>query len=359
MHVLHLIKKFNFGGAENHVRDLANVMDGMGNKVFIISRRGMQNNLLNTGVKFIPFLMADFLIFINVLFVVYIIKKHKIEVIHAHQRLPVLIGTFAAKIAGIPIVVTVHGQTQYDLRSGFSKRLPDKFIYVRQSSLESSAEFGIPEYKTAFIQNGVSVSKLLRNRDDYSISYISRIDKRHFSVISMITNKVIVPLFNEYPEIKFNIIGAGNFLEVIRKEAEIINNKLNRKVIIVHGYVADVKEIIQKSGLTLGVGRVAIESLACGIPLLSVNQKYLGKLVTMKNYMFYKLNNFVSIGSEPPDENRLIRALKEYLSNISDCQKESILLQKKIDEDLNIFKIARTITDLYQETIDYRNKESD
>jgi glycosyltransferase involved in cell wall biosynthesis len=356
MHVLHLIKKFNFGGAENHVRDLANVMDGKGNKVFIISKRGMQNNLLNAGVKFIPLRMADFLILINVLFVVYIIKKYKIQVIHAHQRLPVLIGTFAAKIAGIPIVVTVHGQTQYDLRSGFSKRLPDKFIYVRQSSLESSIGFGIPKSKTAFIQNGVSISKLQRNRDYYSICYISRIDKRHFSVISMITNKVIVPLFNEYPELKFNIIGAGNFLGDIRKEAEIINNKLNRKVIIVHGYVADVKEIIQKSGLTLGVGRVAIESLACGIPLLSVNQKYLGRLVTMENYMFYKLNNFVSIGSESPDEQGLIRSFREYLSDISNCQKETVLLQKKIDEDLNIFKIVRTITDLYQETIDHKSE---
>ena len=57
MRILHLVRIFGFGGAENHVRDLANVIDEMGHEVFIM----------------------------------------------------------AGKIAGIPVVATVHWHTQYDV----------------------------------------------------------------------------------------------------------------------------------------------------------------------------------------------------------------------------------------------------
>ena len=39
MRILHLVRGFGFGGAENHVRDLANVLDEMGHEVFIMARK--------------------------------------------------------------------------------------------------------------------------------------------------------------------------------------------------------------------------------------------------------------------------------------------------------------------------------
>jgi hypothetical protein len=40
MRVLYLIKSFDFGGAENHVLDLANSMTEIGNDVYLITRKG-------------------------------------------------------------------------------------------------------------------------------------------------------------------------------------------------------------------------------------------------------------------------------------------------------------------------------
>ena len=174
----------------------------------------------------------------------------------------------------------------------------------------------------------------------------------------MIMNKVLIPFYRQFPDLKFNIVGDGDHLEEIRSEAESINRQLGRTAMIIHGYMEDVREIIKKSGLVFGVGRVAIETLACGVPVLSVNQKYFGGLVSRENYSFFRKNNFVAYGRESPDTDKLIREVESYFSNIKHWQEEAAFLQKQIDEDFNIFKITSSITDIYKELISGRVKKA-
>jgi glycosyltransferase involved in cell wall biosynthesis len=358
MRILHLVRIFGFGGAENHVRDLANAMEEQGHEVFIMAKSGKQNDLLNRGVTFINIRMRDFLAPYQILFVARFIKENGIEVIHAHQRLPVFIGSMAGKLAGIPVVVTVHGHTQYDVRSPLTRKAIDKFIFVRQSTFDEAKDYGIPSGKCTLIQNGVRITGSQSERDFNSLCYISRIDKRHSLVISLLMNKVLIPVSEQFPDMKFNIIGDGDHLAGIRTEAESINRQLGRTTMIIHGYMQDVSEIIRKSGLVLGVGRVAMETLACGVPVLSVNQKYFGGLVSRENYSFFSKNNFVAYGKEPPDESKLLAEVEEYFSNITRWQEEAAFLQKKVDEDFNILKITKSITGLYGELISLRKKRS-
>jgi len=234
--------------------------------------------------------------------------------------------------------------------------MPSRFIFVRQRTIDDAEQYGIPKQKAVVIQNGVLVQEPLDIRDLNSLCYISRIDKRHSSLISLIIKKVIVPLAHEFPEISFHIVGDGDYLDNLRSDADVINRHLGRNVIIIHGYISDVKSIIAKSGLVMGVGRVAIETLACGVPLLSVNQKFYGGLVSQENYPFFKKNNFVSSGGEPPSGSKLIFSCREYLGNCDYWQKEAISLQKKIDDDFNIYKIVGSITDLYNEVAGIQTK---
>ena len=109
--------------------------------------------------------MNDFLAPFQILSVARFVKRHGIEVIHAHQRLPVFIGCLAGKIAGIPVVVTVHGQTQYDVRSPLVRRWIDKFIFVRQSTFDEAKGYGIPAEKSLLIQNGVRIVRFTRIKE--------------------------------------------------------------------------------------------------------------------------------------------------------------------------------------------------
>ena len=94
--------------------------------------------------------MRDILAPFQILYVARFIRENKIDIIHAHQRLPVFIGCMAGKMAGIPVVVTVHGQTQYDVRSPLTRKWIDRFIFVRQSTLDEAAGLWNPPGKVAF-----------------------------------------------------------------------------------------------------------------------------------------------------------------------------------------------------------------
>ena len=358
MRILHIVRNFGFGGAENHVRDLANVLDEMGHEVYIVAGQGRQNKLLREGVRFINMQVSDLRAPLQIASLVRFIRKNGIEIIHGHQRLPVFVGCMAARITGIPFVVTVHGKTQYDVRLPLTRKWTDKFIFVRQSTLDEAPDYGIPEVKSVLIQNGVRIRENKDNRDPDSICYISRIDKRHAAVISLIIRKVLEPLAAGRPSLTFNIVGDGEELPELIAEADNLNSRLGRSCAIIRGYMPDVTEIIMRSGLVLGVGRVAMESLACAVPLLSVNQKYFGGMVSAANYDFFRKNNFVAYGLDEPDATRLQASLEDYFSRKDYWQAEASELQKKIAEDFDILRITASITGIYSDLVSSRQKKS-
>jgi len=272
MRILHLIKNFDFGGAENHVRELANPQEELGHNVFIIARKGRQESWVNKGVRFISLPLKDSLIPVLIPVICYLGLKNRIQVIHAHQRLPIFLACIIGKITGVPVVVTIHGRTRYDLRSRISRKYCTKIIFVSRHVLQVSARYEEIKHKSIIIPNWAAISNNQSDKDPYSISYISRVDKNHANLILLMIQKVIFPLVSEFPGITINIIGDGGFLPVIREEAKRLNTRVKREACIVYAFAPDVKRIIHRSELILGVGRVALEALACGVPVLSINQ---------------------------------------------------------------------------------------
>ena len=67
------------------------------------------------------------------------------------------LAAWQVKLLSIPVVVTVHGHTQYDVRSPLVRKMIDKFIFVRQSTFDEAKGYGIPSEKSLLIQNGVRI----------------------------------------------------------------------------------------------------------------------------------------------------------------------------------------------------------
>ncbi|HEX7494226.1 MAG TPA: glycosyltransferase family 4 protein [Bacteroidales bacterium] len=354
MRILHLIKNFDFGGAENHVRELANSQEELGHNVFIIAGRGRQEFWVNKGVRFISLPMRDSLIPVLIPVICYLSIKNRVQVIHAHQRLPIFLACIIGKITGVPVVVTVHGRTRYDLRSRISRKYCTKIIFVSRYVLQVSARYEEIKHKSIIIPNWVAISNNQSDKDPHSISYISRIDKNHTTIILLMIQKVLFPLVSKFPDIKINIIGDGVFLPEIREEAKRLNTRVKREACIIYAFAPDVKRIIHGSELILGVGRVALEALACGVPVLSINQKRMGTIISTDNYPFYRDNNFVAVGYPAPDENSLINQIDEFFTDLKYWQKEASLLKGYINEDFNPRKMTDSIELLYDETIKSR-----
>ncbi|MEI6089023.1 MAG: glycosyltransferase [bacterium] len=351
MKILLVLKRFDFGGAENHVCDLANSLYELGNEVYLVSSKGRQLTRLNKGVHFIPYTSRDILLPINFIFLFRQVKKYHIDIIHAHQRLAIFTSCILKKFIDIPVVATVHGRTRLDLKSIIAKSTPDRIIFVSQRVLEVSACYEEIRTKSIVIPNGVEAIEGDKLQTSPSFTYVSRVDRNHSKVILMIIQQILPKLVEEIRDLTFNLIGEGNCSMQIRNIAKKLNRKFNREVCKIWDYQPNVKDIFRNSSLVLGVGRVALEALACGVPVLSINKKRLGSLISKDNYHEYKVNNFVAIDKPPPSENELYHILKDYFSDRDKWQEEAKIIQGYVKEDFDLSNLTRKIVGVYNEAI--------
>ncbi len=356
MRILLVIKRFDFGGAENHVCDLANSLYELGNEVYLVADKGRQLSRLNDGVKFIDYRLSDFLIPLNVLFLYRLIKKHKIDVIHAHQRLAIQTAGILKKFINIPLVVTVHGRTRFDLKTKLAKTAPDRIIFVSKQVLEVSACYEYIKYKSVVIPNGIELSENDLIDSSPSFTYVSRMDKNHSKVILMLIQQVLPKLLKDYPEFRFNLIGEGNCSDQIKNSAIKLNAEFNREVCKIWDYQPDAKEIFRNSSLVLGVGRVALEAIACGVPVLSINKKRFGTIITPANYPEYKVNNFVAIDNNAPKAEELYELLNNFFSDIDKWRKDTKIVRDLVNTDFNQCDLTRTIIETYDDAISSKKK---
>lgn len=352
MRILLVLKKFDFGGTENHVRDLANYLVKFGHQVYILADKGRQLDRVDSRVIFIPFRLRDHFFPINILYIIYLIRKYKIELVHAHQRIAIVFCSYARKLIKFPFVVTMHGRTSSDLPSRVSKTAPDRIIFVSNHIYQKNLKKKVFEKKSVYIPNGVEVRMRTHEPIPFSFTYISRVDRNHTLIILMIIRNIMPQLLKKFSEATFNVIGDGDGLKQIEAEAQLLNARMNRKVCNILGFQSEVRDLICKSSLVLGVGRVAIEAIACGTPVLSINQKRLGEVITTHNYPFYKLSNFVNTFGEQPDNESIYRALIDFFENNSEYFKQTIEVQKMVSEDLGIKRLSRNIESLYLEIVE-------
>jgi len=351
MRILLIIKRFDFGGAENHVCDLANTLSSLGHNVFIIAGKGRQIARLNSNVVFKPALLTDYLFLTNLLFLRCFIKKNRIQIVHAHQRYPILLACLLKIFTKIGVVATVHGRTRFDLKSKFVRKNLSRIIFVSQRVLEVSNCYEEIKNKSRIIPNGVVIRNHNPSINNTTITYISRIDKKHSSLILMIITRIIPNLFKIYPDIRFNIIGEGKYLELIKKETDKLNSITKKDICFIHGYKPEITNIFESSSLILGVGRVALEALASGIPVLSINQNRLGSILSTSNFNYYKINNFVDVNSDIPEPIILQNIINDFFINHEYWRVETFKLQRIINEELNISLITQKTLSVYMETV--------
>jgi glycosyltransferase involved in cell wall biosynthesis len=351
MRILLTIKNFDFGGAENHVCELANALDKRGHTVFVMGKKGRQSYRLNPTVVFLSFPLRSTLILFNLIQMLKILKKHRIQLIHAHQRYAIHLSSVAGLLAGIPVVLTVHGRSQFDLRSVVARRVSKKIIFVSAYVMKHAIRFPSIQHKIVLITNGIQTPARTPHRKTDQICYVSRIDRRHSAVLLLMVREVLPSLLEHYPDATLHVIGEGAVLPIIMQEAKQLNASLQREVCRFEGFHPEVSDLLLDSALVMGVGRVALEALACGTPVLSVNKKRMGALLNTQNYHFYKTNNFVAVGHPAPDAGKLLRQLNDYFSRPTYWLEESSKLQNLVSEDFSCEKTMESILEVYREAV--------
>lgn len=351
MKILLLVKKFDFGGAECHVCDLANCLSKKGHNVIIASNKGRQTQKLHPNVKFIRIKFRDFLLPFNILHLAILTIRHKIDVIHAHQRLPILNAALTGVITGRKSIATVHGQSKYDLKHYLSRKLVSKIIFVSKKTCASASLRYKLENKAVYIPNGAFFND--NNHDaaknhSYRISYISKISSAHLKFLKLIIKDILPDLQKSYPDLNFCIVGDGKKKQKLEKFIETVNGNKNNNIVSSIGYTSSITQACQTSALIIGAGRVAMEAAALGTPVLSVNIKRLSGLIDIEKYLKIKNTNFIDVEAAPPTKELLKQSIIKFFNKRNHYQKESLFLAKKVKDEFAIEKITNKTVWVYK-----------
>ena len=214
MNVLQILPELKVGGVETGTVDLARWLKSNGHKAVVISGGGRlvkqlhRDNIthyeLPVGKKSLVSIIA------MIGKVADIIRKERIQIVHARSRVPAMIAFFAAKITRVIFITTAHG---YYKRHFFSRVMGwGKFVIVASNVMarHMMENFGVPYDRIRLIPRGADLKKYtfrdiaVKERRDYKIGMIGRITplKGHEYFL-----RAIAPIWRDMPNLKVVIVG--------------------------------------------------------------------------------------------------------------------------------------------------------
>lgn len=355
MNILLLIKRFDFGGAENYVCDLANSLVKKGHRVWLLAGPGKQSARLDPAVRLVVIRFSDFLLLFHLVRIIRLIRKENIGIIHSHQRLPIFLGTIASRICGIPAVATVHGCSVTDLRTGFVRRHLSRIITIRQSCYDMLKRSPLLEPKLVMIPNGIqpgtAEAPLTKTPGAFRLYYVSRLDLHHARLLKFFLSEVWPTLSEQHPGAVFHVVGDGSGLKKIQRFWSLSKFNGLRHSVCFEGYIPEVPPVYPQADLVMGVGRVAIECLSCGIPLLSVKYNHLGPVATTHNLLSLQYANFVDLGAPPPRQREMLLKINEFIDNQNFYRRESAMIRQLVVKDYDLDLLTERMICLYREVV--------
>ena len=299
MRVLLTIDSMNIGGTETHVLSLATELIRIGIHVVILSNKGAllnEFNKLGCAIYIMDFPLNVIKSAFSALKyknkIKKIILKEGINIIHAHQSTSGTLCIDVAREINIPCVFTVHGLYYQDIAANILNR-STKVISVSEPVFDWLQNFNVP---SIVIPNGIDFSifypKVATNireelqipKDAVVISYASRMAWGKVNICENVI-RVCRDLRNiENMNIHAFIIGDGPGFNDIKETADRINNSSAEEFIHLFGERTNMINFYSNSDCVVGTGRVALEAMACGKPLIATgNQGYFG-LLTQNNF---------------------------------------------------------------------------
>lgn len=291
MNICFVLSQREVTGAEAYAVSIADELIKRGHKVFIVS----DTLTLKTRAHYLS-LDLNNRSYINRLrhisFLIKLVKNEKIDLLHAHSRASGWVSFFASKISGIPLVTTVHGRQHLHISRKIIKAFGDYIIAICENIKEHLInDLNIrPEY-IEILRNGIDMNKIKLYQENLREENLVTVAGR----LSGFKGEIICYLIKEYilkiPNIRVNLVGHAKDKEKFVS----IDPRINYI-----GFSENLPEIISKSSVLIGSGRIAIKGLCLGVPTIAIGEGCSHGLITEENIKEALKTNFGDI------------ALKEY-----------------------------------------------
>ena len=294
MKVLMATMQLDIGGAETHIVELSKALARRGIEILVASNGGAYvKELEEAGIQHFKVALnrktpASMVSAYKAL--KKIILENKIDVVHAHARIPGFLCGLLAKRYGFRFVTTAHWvfDTKFPLNllTNWGSRSLAVSDDIKQYLIDN---YGCNADNIRVTINGVDTAKF-SDSIDYSdiaeefnfqkdatrIVYVSRMDTdRSFAAHKLI--EAMPVLCDNIENLEAVIVGGGNDFDKINAEAAEMNRILKRRAIIVTGGRTDINKFAASGDVFVGVSRAALEAMACKKPaIIAGNEGYIG-----------------------------------------------------------------------------------
>jgi len=285
MNVLQVVPELRVGGVERGTVDLAARLVAAGHKAVVISNGGELVKELTAAGALHYQLPVDKKSLWNICAMIpriaQIIRKEKIDIVHARSRAPAWSAFFASRRTRCVFITTCHGYYRKHFFSycmGWGKRVIVPSNVIGRHMIE---DFGVPRQRIRLIPRSVAVEKFKftdpakKRRKEFNVGIIGRITpiKGHLDFI-----KAMHKASRSIRDLKIWIVGDAHASKEGYKEQVKV---LTRRLGLSHcteflGTQTDIPEIVSHLDLLVlatttqeAFGRVIIEAQAAGVPVVA------------------------------------------------------------------------------------------
>jgi peptidoglycan/xylan/chitin deacetylase (PgdA/CDA1 family)/glycosyltransferase involved in cell wall biosynthesis len=356
MNILQVLSQYEVTGAETFAAALADVQIANGHSVFILS----DNFFTPTKATVLqhPIGKRDIAQRIsNVTFLKKFIREKKIDVVHAHSRAASWVCYFATRGGNVPLVSSIHYRQHLHFSSTLFSVYGEKRVAVCKSIYHHlNHELKYPLETLALVHNGIDLTKwkfkprAIPSRSKKIVSYVGRLTGFKGDTLLILVEQVFPRVVQTMTDVEFHVYGSSRQKNHVVAAIEKVNQRMGRECILVKGFCDDVEKVYRESDLIIGSGRVAMEALACGSPVVSIGESNVVGIISEETKEEALTTNFGDLDKRRPIDvensiTAIISALKEPEKISAEWGREFV------EENFDINEVSRQMSAVYAEAV--------
>ena len=298
--VLQVLPHLNSGGLVSGAIEVSEALQKSGMRSFVASEGGRrEREIIRTGGKVFNFSLGSknpLIIFLNIYKLSRIIKKYKINIIHARSRAPAWSAYFAAKKMGIPFVATFHGT--YSIQNNLKKKYNSIMVKADKVIAISSfinkhilSNYKVDQEKIVTVHRGINIEKFdyLKVSNERLIAFSKKFNIPEDSFVILLPGRITrwkghILLIEAISKLQRSDIiclfvgdlqGRNKYFAELNKTIDKFKLKNNFRII---SNQSDMSVIYKLSDVVVSAslepeafGRVVAEAQAMGRPTVAVN----------------------------------------------------------------------------------------
>ncbi|ABK37540.1 polysaccharide deacetylase [Aeromonas hydrophila] len=339
MNILMALSQLEVTGAEVYATTVGNELTRRGHQVFYVSDTLTKPTL---GEVFkLRFNKRSILRrFWHVFYLIYLIKKHHIQLVHAHSRASGWSSYVACMLTGTSMITTVHGRQPVHASRKAFHALGFRAVAVCEDIAHQIIDnLGVDPAIVQVLRNGIETDKFQPVPAPTNARPVIAIVGR----LSGPKGELCYRLLDEVLD-----LDACQVKVVSGSQLPARFQRFQERVDFV-GYVEDVPALMAQCDLVIGAGRVAMEALLCGRPAFAIGEAKAIGLVTEHNLDEALASNFGDIG--PQDLAIDFAALKAQIAPALASGTVSDTIRQRIQVEYGLAGVVSGLESIYQDAV--------